>query len=114
MPTDPSIITAIAAAVEAGPDNGPLRLHLATLLLDADRPAEALAVLLNIFRKLRRADRDEETDRQGKAARQHVRPRPWQLWTETNAARLVAVAVPPSGRPSVKVSGPRRPADPRV
>ena len=42
MATDPSIISAIAAAVEAGPDNVPLRLHLATLLLGADRPAEAL------------------------------------------------------------------------
>ena len=42
MPTDPSIIPAIAAAVEGSPDNVPLRLHLATLLLDAGRPAEAL------------------------------------------------------------------------
>ena len=42
MATDPSIISAIAAAVEASPDNVPLRLHLATLLLGADRPAEAL------------------------------------------------------------------------
>ena len=42
MPTDPSIIPAIAAAVEGSPDNSPLRLHLATLLLDAGRPAEAL------------------------------------------------------------------------
>ena len=42
MTTDPSIISAIAAAVEASPENAPLRLHLATLLLGADRPAEAL------------------------------------------------------------------------
>lgn len=42
MATDPSIIPAIAAAVEASPDNVPLRLHLATLLLGADRPSEAL------------------------------------------------------------------------
>jgi len=42
MATDPSIIAAIAAAAEATPDNVPLRLHLATLLLGADRPAEAL------------------------------------------------------------------------
>ena len=42
MPTDPSIIPAIAAAVEGSPDNVPLRLHLATLLLDAGRSAEAL------------------------------------------------------------------------
>ena len=42
MATDPSIISAIAAAVEASPDNVPLRLHLATLLLGSDRPAEAL------------------------------------------------------------------------
>ena len=42
MPTDPSIISAIAAAADLSPDNVPLRLHLATLLLGADRPAEAL------------------------------------------------------------------------
>ncbi len=42
MATDPSIISAIAAAVEGSPGNLPLRLHLATLLLDAGRPAEAL------------------------------------------------------------------------
>lgn len=42
MASDPSIIPAIAAAVESSPDNLPLRLHLATLLLDADRPDEAL------------------------------------------------------------------------
>ena len=42
MSVDPSIIAAIAAAVESSPDSTPLRLHLATLLLDADRPQEAL------------------------------------------------------------------------
>ena len=42
MPTDPSIIPAIAAAVQSSPDNVPLRLHLATLLMDAGRPGEAL------------------------------------------------------------------------
>lgn len=42
MPTDPSIIAAIAAAVAASPDSVPLRLHLAALLLDDGRPQEAL------------------------------------------------------------------------
>ena len=42
MPTDPSVILAIAAAVEASPDSLPLRLHLASLLLEAQRPQEAL------------------------------------------------------------------------
>lgn len=42
MPFDPSIIPAIAAAVESSPENAALRLHLATLLMDADRPADAL------------------------------------------------------------------------
>lgn len=42
MSTDPSIIAAIAAAVEASPENIPLRLHLATLLADSGRPLEAL------------------------------------------------------------------------
>ena len=42
MPTDPSIIAAIAAAVQASPESIPLRLHLATLLLDGGRPQDAL------------------------------------------------------------------------
>lgn len=42
MPTDPSIIAAIAAAVDASPNSVPLRLHLATLLSDDGRPQEAL------------------------------------------------------------------------
>lgn len=42
MPTDPSIIAAITAAVEASPDSIPLRLHLATLLQGDGRPQEAL------------------------------------------------------------------------
>ncbi|HEX6083160.1 MAG TPA: ATP-binding protein [Thermoanaerobaculia bacterium] len=42
MTPDPSVIAALAQAVEAAPDNGALRAHLATLLLEADRPSEAL------------------------------------------------------------------------
>jgi len=45
---DPSVIAGISAALEAAPDNDPLRVHLAALLLDAD-PVAALkhcAVLL--------------------------------------------------------------------
>ncbi len=42
MATDPAVIPAIAAAVEASPDNTPLRLHLAALLLDNDQAQEAL------------------------------------------------------------------------
>ncbi len=38
---DPSVIAGISAALEAAPDNDPLRVHLAALLVDAD-PAEAL------------------------------------------------------------------------
>lgn len=38
-----SLIDSIAAAVAADPDNVELRLHLAELLLDAERPAETLA-----------------------------------------------------------------------
>ncbi len=39
---DPSVIQAIASAVEAAPENRALRLHLAELLVDANRAAEAL------------------------------------------------------------------------
>lgn len=42
MPVDPSIITAISAAVEASPDNQALRLHLISLLLDDGQASEAL------------------------------------------------------------------------
>lgn len=42
MSTDPSVITALEQAVAAAPDNAALRKHLAGLLLDADRPADAL------------------------------------------------------------------------
>lgn len=39
---DPSIIEAMARAVAEAPENAPLRLHLADLLLQADRAAESL------------------------------------------------------------------------
>jgi AAA+ superfamily predicted ATPase len=40
---DPSIIEAIASAVDASPGNIPLRLHLVSLLMQAERAAEALS-----------------------------------------------------------------------
>lgn len=40
--TDPTVIAAIEAAVSAAPENRPLRLHLAQLLLDAGRTNDAL------------------------------------------------------------------------
>ena len=42
MPVDPELLNGLRAAVEAVPDNLALRLHVATLLLDAGRPAESL------------------------------------------------------------------------
>ena len=39
---DPSVIAALEQAVSAAPDNAPLRKHLVSLLLDAERHAEAL------------------------------------------------------------------------
>lgn len=45
MPPDPSVIAALTAAVEQDRDNSALRLHLAGLLLDAERPQEALEQL---------------------------------------------------------------------
>ena len=41
MPVDPELLNGLRAAVEAVPDNLALRLHVATLLLDAGRPAES-------------------------------------------------------------------------
>lgn len=40
--TDPAVLQAVEAAVENAPDNRALRLHLAQLLFDAGRPADAL------------------------------------------------------------------------
>ena len=42
MPVDPELLSGLRAAVEAVPDNLALRLHVATLLLQAGRPAESL------------------------------------------------------------------------
>ena len=42
MAADSSVIDAISAAVTANPGNTKLRLHLAELLLDGNRAAEAL------------------------------------------------------------------------
>jgi len=42
VPVDPSVIAALEAAAAAAPDNNALLLHLAGLLLEADRPADAL------------------------------------------------------------------------
>jgi SpoVK/Ycf46/Vps4 family AAA+-type ATPase len=43
MPSDPSVIAALEAAVAGDPGNLALRLHLAVVLLDSARPGEALA-----------------------------------------------------------------------
>ncbi|BCJ31391.1 ATP-binding protein [Actinocatenispora sera] len=43
--TDPDLLASLAAAVQARPDDLPLRLHLAELLLAADRPDDALTQL---------------------------------------------------------------------
>lgn len=42
MAPDPSVVAAVAASVEAAPDNVALRLHLVELLLAADRSPEAV------------------------------------------------------------------------
>jgi AAA+ superfamily predicted ATPase len=50
MPPDPGVIAAILTAVEANPENSPLRLHLVSLLLAASRHGEALqhcVIILN-------------------------------------------------------------------
>ncbi len=49
MAFDHSIIPAISSAVEASPDNVPLRLHLAALLLEAGRPGDAHAQCAQIL-----------------------------------------------------------------
>lgn len=48
--TDPSVIAALEAAVAAAPDNRALRLHLAQLLLAADRKADAITHAAHVLR----------------------------------------------------------------
>jgi AAA+ superfamily predicted ATPase len=50
MASDPEVIRAIEAAVEADPDNSALRVHLAGLLIDSGRPAEAIEYLEAVLR----------------------------------------------------------------
>jgi SpoVK/Ycf46/Vps4 family AAA+-type ATPase len=50
MTPDPTLIRAIEAAVSADPGNSPLRVHLAELLINAERPAEALEQLEVVLR----------------------------------------------------------------
>lgn len=49
MPPEPSVIAALIAAMEQDPANVALRLHLAGLLVEADRPQEALDHLSTIL-----------------------------------------------------------------
>jgi AAA+ superfamily predicted ATPase len=42
MPTDPTLLASLRKAVDAAPDDVPLRLHLATLLLEAGRRDEGI------------------------------------------------------------------------
>jgi SpoVK/Ycf46/Vps4 family AAA+-type ATPase len=42
VPVDPTVIVALEVSVNAAPDNVALRLHLAALLLESDRAADAL------------------------------------------------------------------------
>lgn len=48
--TDPAVIAALEAAVAAAPDNRALRLHLAQLLLDAGRKADAIPHAAHVLR----------------------------------------------------------------
>lgn len=49
MSVDPSVLAALASAVESSPDNVELRLHLADLLCQSDRAADASAHIAKIL-----------------------------------------------------------------
>jgi SpoVK/Ycf46/Vps4 family AAA+-type ATPase len=51
MALDPSVLAAIGAAVQADPDNDALRLHYASLLHQANQPADALEQCASILAK---------------------------------------------------------------
>ena len=47
--TNSPLIASLTAAVDAAPDDLPLRLHLAELLLQADRRAESIGQLAQVL-----------------------------------------------------------------
>jgi len=51
MPPDPELVSAMRAAVERDPDSLPLRLHLASLLLDLGAEAEALEQYAHVLQR---------------------------------------------------------------
>ena len=51
MPADPSVLAALAAAVRTDPENAPLRLHLAEMLMQAGRAPEALDQCVAVLAK---------------------------------------------------------------
>jgi SpoVK/Ycf46/Vps4 family AAA+-type ATPase len=64
MVPDPTVIAAIEAAVAGDPDNSALRVHLAELLLEADRGRDALAQLERVLQ-----DRPDDIEALGLAGR---------------------------------------------
>ena len=51
MPPDPELVSALRAAVERDPDSLPLRLHLASMLLDLGAEAEALEQYAHVLQR---------------------------------------------------------------
>jgi AAA+ superfamily predicted ATPase len=51
MPPDPELVSALRAAVERDPDSLPLRLHLASMLLDLGAEAEALEQYAHVLKR---------------------------------------------------------------
>jgi AAA+ superfamily predicted ATPase len=91
-----SVIASLTAAVEANPDDVPLRLHLAGMLLDAGRSGEAIA---HIGQVLARNPQDAEAQRlMGRALGAGVAP--------------AAPAGGASAGPATAASHPARPAEP--
>jgi SpoVK/Ycf46/Vps4 family AAA+-type ATPase len=130
MPAHPSVISALTAAVEATPDDLPLRLHLGSLLLDAGEHARALDQFVAV---LTRAPDDVDALRGATAAAEalgeHTRAEGYRrllrALRETEASppapsdRSTSDPRPPEGRDDCPVDwdrllGPRRADGPPV
>ncbi|MEE6260890.1 ATP-binding protein [Plantactinospora sonchi] len=106
-----SVITSLTAAVEAHPDDVPLRLHLAGLLLDAGRSGEAIA---HVGQALARNPADEQAQRlmQRALGVPPTGPDPAAVATSSPGSASAATSSPGAPDATPAAPGPGQPAGP--